>query len=144
MITVAVLERLNARRQDKQELTRLKALLGSNEAVVTKIAISELRARGWLRDGSLRDASLFRANLSSSDLEEADLSGANLGKANLSGADLRKANLAHANLNNATLPDGTIWTPITDMTRFTDPAHPDFWSNKDLSSFDDFNDFDDF
>ena len=42
VITVLVLERLNNRRQDKQELTRLKALLGSNEAVVTKIAVAEL------------------------------------------------------------------------------------------------------
>jgi len=25
------------------------------------------------------------------------------------------------------LPDGTHWTPETDMTRFTNPKNPDFW-----------------
>lgn len=25
------------------------------------------------------------------------------------------------------LPDGTKWTPRTDMRRFTDPNHPKFW-----------------
>jgi len=27
----------------------------------------------------------------------------------------------------AILPDGSKWTPDTDMTRYTDPNHPDFW-----------------
>ncbi|MEL6527674.1 MAG: hypothetical protein AAFQ07_18385, partial [Chloroflexota bacterium] len=62
LITVLIIERLNNIRQDKQELTRLKALLASNEAVVTKIAIGELNARGWLEDGSLQGSDLWEAN----------------------------------------------------------------------------------
>ncbi|MEL6526857.1 MAG: pentapeptide repeat-containing protein, partial [Chloroflexota bacterium] len=84
------------RRQDEGDLRRLKALLSSNEAVVTKIAIAELAAKGWLKDGSLKDAYL---------------SGANLEGAYLSGAKL---------------PDGTKWTQDTDMGRFTNPSHPEF------------------
>ena len=26
------------------------------------------------------------------------------------------------------LPDGSQWTPETDMARFTDPEHPDYWN----------------
>ena len=61
VITVLVLEGFYERRQNAQELTRLKALLGSNENVVTKIAIAELKAKGWLEDGSLQGANLWRS-----------------------------------------------------------------------------------
>ncbi|MEO1165641.1 MAG: pentapeptide repeat-containing protein [Chloroflexota bacterium] len=201
IVTVLVLERLNARRQDEQEKRRLIALLGSNEAVVTKIAIAELRARGWLEDGTLAgidliranlegaylrgadlrkadlrranftkadlyhatlsNAGLFRANLTKAklnniDLRNSELKRANLSGANLFGANLRSSilenanlsntllwnvNLSNANLKNADLtdaifdetilPDKTVWTPDTDMTRFTNPEHPDFWSPED-------------
>ena len=30
-------------------------------------------------------------------------------------------------LGQAILPDGTHWTPETDMSRYTDHSHPDFW-----------------
>lgn len=214
LITVLIIERFNARRQDKQELTRLKALLRSNEAVVTKIAVAELRARGWLEDGSLHRAhlrnanleganlnqvnllgadlidanlsgaklsdtnmsraNLFIANLSGAHLSGANLSGAHLYEANLEGTTIMNANLAFANLNvanltdaflwqanltcanliganlrgaylidanlsgavleDATLPNGTKWTPETDMARFTDPNHPNFWNPDEQSS----------
>ncbi|MCA9904034.1 MAG: pentapeptide repeat-containing protein, partial [Anaerolineae bacterium] len=72
-----------------------------------------------------------------------DLRGALLVGADLSGAELNSTNLAQAVLINAnladalfvdvtfdastTLPDGTHWTPDTDLSRFTDPDHPQFW-----------------
>lgn len=172
LITVLIIERLNNIRQDKQELTRLKALLASNEAVVTKIAVGELKALGWLEDGSLQRTDLFRANLSGADLVHANLSGAILCEANLSGANLNHANLSgtnleganlsgthlpfanlsgasfgeanlsgaililadlsgadftEANLSDMMLPNGKRWTPETDMERFTNLDHPDFW-----------------
>jgi len=113
-----------------------------------------------LHDADLSSANLNSANLSGADLSFADLSGANLSSANLSGADLSSTNLfgadlsgadlSNANLNlavlagtnlsgadlsdailiNATLPDAKLWTPETDMERFTDPEHPDFWSQE--------------
>ncbi|MEL7433411.1 MAG: hypothetical protein AAFN11_05645, partial [Chloroflexota bacterium] len=67
-ITVAFIDSINKRRQDNQELTRLKALLASNESVVTKIAIAELNACGWLRDGSLQGVQLRRGKLQDTQL----------------------------------------------------------------------------
>jgi uncharacterized protein YjbI with pentapeptide repeats len=96
-----------------------------------------------LQGANLFRANLQRANLSGANLQEAflswaDLQGASLEdtklqEADLTMANLQGANLAGANLQNAkfdeytTLPDGTNWTPDTDMARFTDPDHPDFW-----------------
>jgi uncharacterized protein YjbI with pentapeptide repeats len=59
---------------------------------------------------------------------------ANLGEVNLGGANLQGAILKRANLDEFTiLPDGTKWTPDTDMARFTDPDHPDFWRPEEPS-----------
>lgn len=103
-----------------------------------------------LQKADLFEANLERANVLQADLESTDLGGANLQGANLKDADLRYAKLGGANLLGAnlegtelikvywkreirgkmcvaTLPDGTKWTPETDMTRFTDENHPDFW-----------------
>lgn len=60
-------------------------------------------------------------------------------------ASLQGTVLAQANLQNATLdssefneetllPDDLYWTPDTDMRRFTDPTHPDFWRSDDPAS----------
>lgn len=94
---------------------------------------------------NLRNATLIRANLSNADLQGVHVNDADMRRANLSGAimrftDLRGTNLENANLSNinadwqyvdmdksTTLPDGTKWTPDTDITRFTDPNHPNFW-----------------
>jgi Pentapeptide repeats (8 copies) len=96
-----------------------------------------------LRGANLNGAISQSANLSGADLYDANLSGAHLPGANLNGALLQSANLSGAGLYGAnlsgayleaaefdvktTLPDGTKWTPYTDMTRFTDPQHPNFW-----------------
>jgi len=108
-----------------------------------------------LQGADLRGAKLQGAILSDTELQEADLwytnlqgailSGANLAEADLLGANLAGAILAGANLEGAILlstnqirwdasfhedtilPDGTNWTPDTNITRFTDPNHPDFW-----------------
>jgi len=109
-----------------------------------------------LGDADLQHAVLMSANLHNTNFSRANLQHANLSNAIFSGTDLTHANLAHAiirsaylrdvnlrsaNLccaqlvgvlvSNTVLPDGTKWTPNTDMTRFTDPNHPDFWRPDD-------------
>ena len=143
----------------ESEKARLIAELGSSVNDVAVAAADRLGQRGWLYDGSVRRKRLYLANLEGAnlwmaDLEGADLRRANLEKAilrwaNLKGADLQEANLKRvdlrdadlewadlrgANLEGATLPDGTEWTPDTDMARFTDPHHPDFWRSDDPDS----------
>lgn len=82
----------------------------------------------------LQEARLEHANLQRADLAHARLQGANLRGANLEGANLRKAHIddsqfGFAKFNEDTiLPDGTSWTPETDISRFTDPSHDDFWT----------------
>jgi hypothetical protein len=82
---------------------------------------------------NLAHARLTDTNLHGARLREANLEGVQLHNANLEGARLREANLVgvefdHTRLNEATiLPDGSNWTPDTDLRRFTDPHHPDFW-----------------
>jgi len=86
-----------------------------------------------LFQANLQEARLIGVNLQGAFLDGTNLQGANLFQADLQGAslefaNLREANLQWANLNeNTTLPDGTKWTPDTNMARFTDPDHPDFW-----------------
>lgn len=105
--------------------------------------------RADLRKAHLEDTNLAEANLSDTNLAEAQLANANLYDAMVYGADLAKANLTEANLHGAfleganlqgaelhgvkfdestTLPDGTLWTSSTDLKRFTDMEHPDFWN----------------
>ncbi len=88
-------------------------------------------------------ANLRHALLTESDLSHATLQGATLEAvcfrgANLSGANFNEANLLGAHFDEATrfdgetiLPDCTYWTPGTDMRRFTDSTHPDFWQPRD-------------
>jgi len=97
----------------------------------------------FLIQANLSRTSLFGANLLRVNLRKANLLRVNLRKVNLSGAnltgatleevDLRWANLAEANFMDTIwgtaclLPDETLWTSDTDMSRYTDPNHPDFW-----------------
>jgi hypothetical protein len=84
-----------------------------------------------LSRADLRWVYLSDADLRQADLRWANLKAANLEYANLEGATLRHASLDRAHLRGATLPDGSTWTPSSDLGRFTDPAHPDFWPAED-------------
>ncbi len=76
-------------------------------------AIEELRARGWLEDGSLQGlpfchahmqgADLFKADLSGVDLHQAHLESADLSMTNLTGTRLTRTDLRSADLNKADL-----------------------------------------
>jgi len=97
-----------------------------------------------LRNANLENANLQQVRLCDSSLRGAILVNANLSSADLGGADLLGANLRGAIVDNViwqyelygmvtsvTLPDGTLWSDDTDITRFTDPTHPDFWQPVD-------------
>lgn len=92
-------------------------------------------ARLW--STNLRGARLYEANLQGAFLQAVNLQDAQLCGVNLAGANLTDSNLLHANLDEETtldsetiLPDCTYWSPGTDMRRYTDPIHPDFWRSK--------------
>lgn len=102
-----------------------------------------------LLGAELEGVNLGGANMEGVNLNVASLAGATLAAANLKGAiladtvlgdaDLREADLTEAHVlayfNEGTLlPDGTHWKPGTDMDRFTDPKHPEFWRSDHLSS----------
>lgn len=98
-------------------------------------------------------ATLVGANLNNATCLQSNLQGAHLWEANLEGTYLKGANLQNARLyqpnmediklwrpnfldgdlesakfdESTILPDGSHWTPETDMARFTDPKHPKFW-----------------
>lgn len=81
-----------------------------------------------LQDASLRDAQLQNANLNRADLKGARLIGAKLHGANLTDANLEAAYMSIAEYDHKTcLPDGRFWTKDTQMDRFTDSSHPEFW-----------------
>jgi len=105
-----------------------------------------------LRNATLAFANLERANVQGANLQKTNMQYANLQHAQLGKADLHGANLQHANMKYAVLigtmghppdfkmseypatfdeetilPDGSYWTPDTDMTRFTNPKHRNFW-----------------
>ncbi len=89
----------------------------------------------------LHDANLSLGDLQYTNLYYANLHGTELTTTKLVGAQLQSANLQYAKLQFAyfeghnqpdpkivRLPDQSHWTPETDMQRFTDPEHPEFWS----------------
>lgn len=114
-------------------------------------------SRASLRFARCEGARLIEANLSHADLRHADFTEADLRYARFDGADLRgtildEADLRGANLQDANLcgaclelqydgtpfsvakldgstilPDGTLWQPDSDLRRFTDSDHEEFW-----------------
>lgn len=111
-ITVLIIDGLNRMRDERvavnREREQLTRQLGSNINDVARRAAEELRAGGWLTDGSLQECDLRVANLDEAKLWDADLQGVNLQwaklkKANLNGASLVGANLMQANLQAAKL-----------------------------------------
>ena len=102
VITVLVLDRLNERRQNAQELRRLTALMNSDENMITKIAVAELRARGWLENNSLKGSHFHEANLKKARLESVVMERCSFFRSNMEGAILSKSNFnqSHFTLTN--------------------------------------------
>jgi hypothetical protein len=101
-LTFILLTLIVGNRQEKQRLIRQLGSRVNEEAVR---AAEELRAQGWLQDGSLQGLNLERANLKRADLNGANLQGANLHRADLQQANLSRVNLEAANLQQANLEE---------------------------------------
>lgn len=85
---------------DKARLAQLIDQLRDQENTGAAEALSALRQRGWLTDGTLAKATLYNSNFRGADLQNVNFAGAVL-----SGSDFRDANLRHANLANTNLID---------------------------------------
>lgn len=200
LIIDTIYRRYDERAEKRRERQQLRNQLGSGINEVAIRAAEELRASGWLTDGTLQGEDLRVANLEKAKLWQADLQGVNFQWAKLQGANLNDAVLAGANFTQANLtatrlrgadmrgalctgakmyrahlvaaflqdakltnahlegakltgahlegadltgahldaltilPDGTPWTEATDMTRFTNPGHPDYFQPEVLIS----------
>jgi uncharacterized protein YjbI with pentapeptide repeats len=97
-LTVLIIDRIYESQANRQLKMQLFREMSSRDNGIALRAISELRAHGWLEDGSLRGIRLENANL-----QNANLSGADLRKAYFYQTNLSRANLANANLQSATL-----------------------------------------
>lgn len=112
-ITVLIIDSFNERRQTTDLRGRLLREMGSEDNGFALRAVVELRAYGWLTNGSLKNAYLRRANLYRANLLEASLPKCYLRKANLElaylgYADLREADLVEADLTRATFENSNL------------------------------------
>ena len=103
----------------KQEL--LKGMVNVKGAQFISGTLDKLREHGWL--DALAGLDLRAAFFTDANLDGADLSGANLTHAHLAGANLDGVRFDETTI----LPDESYWTPESDLSRFTDPDHPDFY-----------------
>ncbi len=127
-VTVLLIDYLNERRENRNLRGLLKREMGSEDNGIALRAVVELRAHGWLLDGSvkgayLRRANLYRADLYKAGMEDCYLHGANLkhaflGEADLSGADLTQADLTGATFDSANLEGADLTGARLESTRF--------------------------
>jgi hypothetical protein len=116
-VTILIIDRIYRRYDERNEEKRarvdLTRQLGSTVNEVAKRASEELRAKGWLTDGSLQEIDLRAANLEDARLWKADLQGANLQWARLKKANLNDSVLVGTNLTQANLQ--TAWLRGADL-----------------------------
>jgi uncharacterized protein YjbI with pentapeptide repeats len=110
---ILVIDRLNERRAEQELKAQFIRDMGSTDNGIALRAVQELRARGWLEDGSLHDAYFGEANLRHAYLGDADLQGvilsySNLKQAYLIASNLEGAFLSQTNLIRAILDDADL------------------------------------
>jgi hypothetical protein len=82
-----------------------------------------------LRDADFISTSLIGASLIKANLQNAILQGVKMQRAVLNGADLTNATIQGETFDDETiLPDGTNWNPDIQISRFTNPADPNYWT----------------
>lgn len=81
------------------------------------------------RGANFHEAKFYRAACNRSGFQHADFTGAHMEGAKLHNADLRGALFTRAFFDETTImPDKQPWTAETDLRRFTDPDHPQFYT----------------
>jgi uncharacterized protein YjbI with pentapeptide repeats len=125
--TILIIDFLSERRANRERLQQLAREMGSGDNAFALKAAKELKAQGWLTDGSLQGIDLDAADLSSADLSHADISYASCGATSLRGAfaenvllvnaTITGAHLEEANLSNANLMGADLrWSNLTDCS----------------------------
>lgn len=107
-VTILIIDYLSERRADKNLMQQLAREMGSKDNAFAIKAVKELRAHGWLIDGSLIGLDFGAADLSSSDLSNANLSKTTLTATNLNKAFLVRSTLSDATINGANLEDADL------------------------------------
>lgn len=98
----------------KTEKKRLIVEMCSRHNAVVINAVHQMRANGWLQDGSLQNANLRNANLCGADLSQADLRGVDFYD-----AQLKDVNIYNAIFDEITmLPDGNYWSKNIKLKRY--------------------------
>lgn len=112
------------------------SLYGANLSKAQLIGTYLQGATLWY--ATLQGAKLLFADLKGVDLRETFLQGTNFEGANLEGAKLtnpKQVSDRHIGFDEHTImPDGSAWTLETDLARFTDCEHPNFWRSDDPHS----------
>ena len=112
-LTILIIDFLSDRRTERNLMEQLAREMGLKDNAFATKAVKELRAHGWLTDGSLRGIDLGASDLSGADLSNADLinvtlTAANLNRAFLSNAKLIGATINGANIENADLRESNL------------------------------------
>lgn len=109
LLTFFVIDRLIKQNSEQEELRdQLIREMENPDIGITKRAVTELRHRGWLQDGSLGGWFFKRANLEGIKLSDAELTDVGFYRCNLTGTRISDEQLASLNdLRFCTLPDGT-------------------------------------
>ncbi len=108
VITVLIIDQLYERSRIRQLKERLIRLMGSTDNTLVRIAVGELRARGWLEDGTLCTNSFYQSNLSGAMLSSANLQQGDFTQANLANSDFKWSNFSNACLTYAFLENSML------------------------------------
>jgi|GEM_PF-1268205 len=97
-------------------------------AILDRTYTSGANMAGVNLSNAIVRTSFWGVNFQNANFENADLRGAQFFRCDLSGAELQGANIEGAAFNNDTrLPDGNYRDRKTDLQRFVDVSHPNFW-----------------
>jgi len=123
ILTVAFIDYYYRQREEKELKVKLIREMGSRDNADALKAVSELRAKGWLQDGSLNNLYIQYADLKNADLSLASLTNCNFDSVNFEGANLFYTNFSSSEIRNSDFKRAMI---IGTIFRETKLLHTDF------------------